>query len=312
MIDFVSPTTGEKLTEKENTLVSDTGQTYPVINGIPRFVPADNYASAFGLQWKNFAKTQLDSFSGTKITQLRLERCLGFPIEQLKGKNLLEVGSGAGRFTELLVKGGANVHTVDLSVAVEVNKENIGAAQNYRIAQASVYELPFPKASFDIVVCLGVIQHTPSSEKTIEALWQMVKPGGLLVIDHYIWRINYYFNPATYFRLVLKEMKPEVSKKRVDAIVNFFFPLHWAFRNIPPLEWLLKRVSPLITFMKPHPELNKQEQFEWARLDTYDSLTDYYKHLRTPAQIKTTLEKLGANNIWINEDGNGVEARCFK
>jgi 2-polyprenyl-3-methyl-5-hydroxy-6-metoxy-1,4-benzoquinol methylase len=312
MIDFVSPTTGEKLTEKENTLVSDTGQTYPVINGIPRFVPADNYASAFGLQWKNFAKTQLDSFSGTKITQLRLERCLGFPIEQLKGKNLLEVGSGAGRFTELLVKGGANVHTVDLSVAVEVNKENIGAAKNYRIAQASVYELPFPKASFDIVVCLGVIQHTPSSEKTIEALWQMVKPGGLLVIDHYIWRINYYFNPATYFRLVLKEMKPEVSKKRVDAIVNFFFPLHWAFRNIPPLEWLLKRVSPLITFMKPHPELNKQEQFEWARLDTYDSLTDYYKHLRTPAQIKTTLEKLGANNIWINEDGNGVEARCFK
>ena len=312
MIDFVSPPTGKKLTPQNNELISETGEKFPVVNGIPRFVPQDNYASAFGLQWKNFAKTQLDSFNGTKISQERLERCLGFPIEQLKGKNLLEVGSGAGRFTELFVKGGAHVHTVDLSVAVEVNKENIGQADNYKIAQASVYELPFAKESFDVVICLGVIQHTPSSEKTIEALWQMVKPGGLLVIDHYIWRINYYFNPATYYRLVLKEMKPQTSKKIVDALVNFFFPLHWAFRNIAPLEWLLKRVSPLITFMKPHPELSRQEHFEWARLDTYDSLTDYYKHLRTPDQIKTELEKLGAKNIWINKGGNGVEARCKK
>lgn len=175
-----------------------------------------------------------------------------------------------------------------------------------------MYELPFAKESFDVVMCLGVIQHTPDSEKTIEALWQMVKPGGLLVIDHYIWRINYYFNPATYYRLVLKELKPKTSKKIVDALVNFFFPLHWAFRNIAPLEWLLKRVSPLITFMKPHPELSRQEHFEWARLDTYDSLTDYYKHLRTPEEIKTELEKLGAKNIWINKGGNGVEARATK
>ena len=312
MIDFVSPQSGKKLTARIGILTSETGETFPVVNGIPRFVPQDNYASAFGLQWKNFAKTQLDSFNGTKISQERLERCLGFPIEHLKGKDLLEVGSGAGRFTELFVKGGAHVHTVDLSVAVEVNKENVGNAENYKIAQASVYELPFAKESFDIVMCLGVIQHTPNSEKTIQALWQMVKPGGLLVIDHYIWRINYYFNPAAYYRLVLKELKPQTSKKIVDALVNFFFPLHWAFRNIAPLEWLLKRVSPLITFMKPHPELSRQEHFEWARLDTYDSLTDYYKHLRTPEQIKTELEKLGAKNIWINKGGNGVEARATK
>lgn len=312
MIEFVSPKSGEKLSVKGNVLVSESGEAFPVVNGIPRFVPQENYASAFGLQWKNFAKTQLDSYSGTSISQERLERCLGFAIENLKGKTLLEVGSGAGRFTELFVKGGAYVHTVDLSVAVEVNKENIGNAQNYSVAQASVYDLPFPKNSFDIVVCLGVIQHTPDSEKTTEALWQMVKPGGLLVIDHYIWRINYYFNPATYYRLVLKELKPETSKKIVDVLVNVFFPLHWVFRNIPPLEWLLKRVSPLITFMKVHPELSKQEHYEWARLDTNDSLTDYYKHLRTPQQIKTQLETLGGKSIWINKGGNGVEARATK
>ncbi|MFN8287672.1 MAG: class I SAM-dependent methyltransferase [Chitinophagales bacterium] len=312
MIDFVSPKSGLGLVNTGSDLISSEGEKFPVVNGIPRFVPADNYANAFGFQWKNFAKTQLDSFNGTTISKDRLERCLGFPIEQLKGKNLLEVGAGAGRFTELLVKGGANVHSIDLSAAVEVNKENVGSAANYSIAQASVYELPFPKASFDIVMCLGVIQHTPSSEQTIEALWNMVKPGGLLVIDHYIWRINYYFNPATYWRLVLKEMKPETSKKIVDGLTNVFFPMHWAFRNAAPLDWLIKRFSPVMTYMKLHPELSREEHYEWARLDSYDSLTDYYKHLRTPEQIKTQLEKLGGKNIWINKGGNGVEARCTK
>lgn len=312
MIDFVSPKTGKKLIKSTNELVTEDGEKYAVIQDIPRFVPADNYANAFGYQWKNFAKTQLDSFNGTKISQERLERCFGFPIEQLKGKDLLEVGAGAGRFTELLVKGGANVHSIDLSVAVEVNKENVGDKPNYAIAQASVYELPFPKQSFDIVMCLGVIQHTPDSEKTIEALWEMVKPGGVLVIDHYIWRINYYFNPATYWRLWLKELKPTTSKPIVDGLVNFFFPMHWAFRNAPALNWVVKRFSPLITFMHVHPEIGKKDQYEWAKLDTYDSLTDYYKHLRTPEQIKSKLTQLGAENIWINTGGNGVEARCTK
>jgi hypothetical protein len=42
-----------------------------------------------------------------------------------------------------LVNSGANVHAVDLSVAVEANLENIGQKSNYKVAQASVYDLPF-------------------------------------------------------------------------------------------------------------------------------------------------------------------------
>lgn len=312
MIDFVSPHTQKRLQLQAGEMVSDSGEKFPVVNDIPRFVLADNYAAAFGHQWKKYAKTQLDSFNGHTISGDRLVRCLGMPLENLRDKNVLEVGCGAGRFTELLVKSGANVHSVDLSNAVEVNKENIGNAANYRIAQASVYELPFPKQSFDVVICLGVIQHTPSSEKTIAALWEMVKPGGLLVIDHYIWRLNYYFNPATYWRLILKEMKPQASMRIVNAAVNFFFPVQWAVRNNKMLTWLVQRVSPVMTYFNDLPQLNRQEQFDLSRLDSYDSLTDYYKHLKTPAQIEAVLKGLGGQNIWINKGGNGVEARCSK
>lgn len=312
MLNYTSPLSGEPLKTKGNTLISDKGEVFPIVNDIPRFVPADNYAAAFGLQWQSYAQTQLDSYSKTDITQSRLERCLGFPIEKLAGKTVLEVGAGAGRFTELLVKGGGLIHSVDLSNAVEVNKKNIGQQTNYQIAQASVYELPYQDEVFDIVVCLGVIQHTPDPEKTIRCLWQKVKPGGLLVIDHYKWRIGYYSTLTPVYRAILKEMKPARSKKIVDGLVNFFFPLHWSLRKLAPINWLLHRVSPLIVYTNLFPEQDREFHYQWSKLDTYDQLTDYYKHLRTPKQIRSTLEKLNGKDIWINEGGNGVEARCRK
>jgi 2-polyprenyl-3-methyl-5-hydroxy-6-metoxy-1,4-benzoquinol methylase len=312
MIDFVSPKTKLPLKSENGFLVSDKGEKFPVIKGIPRFVEQNNYADAFGLQWKTFAKTQLDSYSKTNISLERLERCLGFSVSQLKGKTVLEVGCGAGRFTELLVKAGAYTHSVDLSAAVEVNKENIGETPDYKIAQASVYELPFPENAFDVVICLGVIQHTPSSEKTINALFEMVKSGGLLVIDHYHWRLGYYTNLAPVYRFFLKRMKPESSKKIVEKLVDFFFPLHWVFRKNKLISWLLYRVSGIIFYYNFFPEYDKQFHYEWSKLDTYDSLTDFYKHLRTPKQIKEILVSIGAKDVWVERGGNGVEARCKK
>ena len=75
---------------------------------------------------------------------------------------------------------------------------------------------------------------------------------------------------------------------------------------------LLSRVSPLVTYYQAYPSLDDRLQYEWALLDTHDALTDYYKHLRTPGQIRRTLAALGAEDMWVVKGGNGVEARCRK
>jgi SAM-dependent methyltransferase len=312
LFPYSSPVNHKPLSVSGDQLVNNDGEAFPIINGIPRFVPQENYASAFGLQWKTYAKTQLDSFSNTSITQDRLERCLGMPISGLKDKTVLEVGAGAGRFTELLVKGGGLIHSIDLSVAVDVNKENIGNAPNYQIAQASVYDIPYADNLFDYVVCLGVIQHTPDPEKTIKCLFEKVKPGGVLVIDHYIWRIGYYSTLTPIFRAILKEMKPEKSQRIVNSLVDFFFPIHWKLKDRGIINWLVHRVSPLIVYIREFPEQDRQFHYEWSKLDTYDQLTDYYKHLRSMDDIRKTLTALNGKNIWMNKGGNGVEARCEK
>lgn len=311
-IDYTSPATGEVLIENNGNLISKNNETFPIINGIPRFVESSNYASAFGLQWKTYAKTQLDSYTKLDISKDRLERCIGSKLSYLKDKTVLEVGAGAGRFTELLVKAGAIVHSIDLSVAVEVNKENVGNQPNYRIAQASVYDMPFPDNAFDYVICLGVIQHTPDPEKTIKCLFQKVKKGGNLVIDHYKWRIGYYSTLTPLYRKVLKQMKPEKSQRIVNNLVDFFFPLHWKLGDKGIINWLIHRISPLIVYIKLYPDQDREFHYEWSKLDTYDQLTDFYKHLKSKKEILDILKKIGGKEIWINVGGNGIEARCIK
>ena len=52
---------------------------FPVINGIPRFVPAENYADSFGFQWNIHDKTQLDSYTGFPISHDRVFGVTGWP-----------------------------------------------------------------------------------------------------------------------------------------------------------------------------------------------------------------------------------------
>lgn len=312
MLDFVSPNTGEELDRNGDVLTSRSGEEFPIVNGIPRFVDSEHYAAAFGLEWNEHPGTLLDSHTGTNISRDRLEHALGCPIESLRGKTVLEAGCGSGRFTELLVNNGALVHAMDLSTAVDANKKNIGDRENYSIAQADLQQLPFRPESFDLVLCLGVLQHTPSPEASIRSLWSRVRPGGSLVIDHYTWTLSLVTKLAPVYRLLLKRMEPRRAKSMTDRMVDFFFPLHWAVRNRRPLQMILSRISPCLVYFRVFPEMTREQHYELSRLDTFDHLTDWYKHMRTGGQIRRLLNELGAENIDVEKAGNGIEARCTK
>jgi len=284
----------------------------PVTDGIPRFVNSKTYASLFGDQWKEFKKTQLDSYSGTSISTDRLNRVLGDLADDLDGKYVLEAGCGAGRFTEVLLKKGAKLVSADLSTAVEVNNENFPQSDKHFIIQADINNMPFADNTFDVVICIGVIQHTPNPENTIKDLFDLVKHGGTLVIDHYTFSKSNYFRLAPLYRRRFKKLTAEQTIKRVKHLVDLFLPLHKKVKGKKVLSVLLNRISPVISYYDAFPQLNDQLQTEWAMLDTHDSLTDWHKFFRTKPQIVSTLKALGAVDIWCEYGGNGVEARCKK
>lgn len=288
------------------------GVEIETVGGIPRFVPSGSYASLFGDQWKQYKKTQLDSYSGLPITADRLNRCLGPLKDKLAGKSVLEAGCGAGRFTEILLQKGANLVSSDMSSAVEVNAENFPITEKHTVIQADINDMPYADNTFDVVVCLGVIQHTPDPEQTIKSLYELVKPGGYLVIDHYAFLRSYMFRLAPLYRMSLKRKSSDETIPATRRLVAKYLPLHKKYAKNRLMSILLNRISPVITYYNAFPGLSDQQQEEWALLDTHDSLTDWNKHFRNKKQIRNTLEKLGAVDIWCESGGNGVEARCKK
>jgi SAM-dependent methyltransferase len=304
---WTCPTHGVELLDQGDALVCQEDHAYPRMRGIPRFVPAANYAAAFGEQWLRYRLTQLDSHSGTTISEDRVRRCLGEELwATLADAEVLECGCGAGRFTEVLLARGARVTSVDLSAAVEANRENFPESEAHRVAQADIGALPFPEHGFDLVFCLGVVQHTPDPEATIQALYERVQPGGWLVFDHYSRKLAWRLGLAPLFRAVLKRLPAAKRMRATEWLVDLLLPLHRRAGRLGPL---LTRVSPVYSYYTALPQLDDAAQREWALLDTHDALTDWYKHFRSEAQIQAVLSRLGLERIWCARGGNGVEAR---
>jgi SAM-dependent methyltransferase len=317
IVQFICKSHSLPLDHKAGSLICEQGCSYKILNGIPRFVSTGNYASSFGLQWNTFRTTQLDSHTGLTISRDRLTRIAGGSLDIFCGKKILEVGCGAGRFTELMLKAGASVFAIDLSDAVEANYQNCSHFEHYCVAQADIMELPVVPEHFDIVVCVGVVQHTPNPESTMRVLCSHLKPGGVLLMDHYSY--NYPFIPARrWLRSFLLGKSDDYSMRFVQGLVKLLWPLHRAMYNrrhttagAQAIEFLMSW-SPIVDYHYAYPQLGEQRWFEWALLDTHDNLTDRYKHLRSADEIEVALRSFGMTNVQTSYGGNGVEARAWK
>lgn len=159
LIELICATCGAPMTAAENPLECREGHTWKIVDSIPRLVEGENHSSAaFGLQWRTFRKTQLDSYTGVPLSYERGRCCLGESVyKSLHGSDpyrVLEAGCGAGRFTEILLKAPhAHVFSVDSSDAVDANQLNFPQNDRHRIFQADVVKLPFSPYQFDLVFC---------------------------------------------------------------------------------------------------------------------------------------------------------------
>jgi SAM-dependent methyltransferase len=104
-----------------------------------------------------------------------------------RGKQVLEVGCGAGTDLVRFARGGASVTGVDLSSsAIALARQNF-AIQNLQadLREANGEQLPFPDNRFDFVYAHGVVQYTADDRKLVEECRRVVKPGGTVVVQVY-------------------------------------------------------------------------------------------------------------------------------
>jgi 2-polyprenyl-3-methyl-5-hydroxy-6-metoxy-1,4-benzoquinol methylase/uncharacterized protein YbaR (Trm112 family) len=307
---FVCPQHGAVLAVEGEVLTCPTGtHHFPIRNGIPRFVDDSTYSGGFGTQWHAFPRTQLDSHSGLPISRDRLLEALREDLwKTLPGSQVLEVGCGAGRFTEILLSQDAEVWSVDLSSAVDINVENCPLSSLHTVLQADLDRLPFKSSQFDLVLCLGVLQHTPSPEASILHLSQQVRQGGTLVLDHYVRNWGWVLSTKPLARLIIRQMSHDRGLTATNTLYRWFAPLYRLFPTRLG-RVLINRISPITFFTDEIPELSESQKQEWGMLDTHDSLTDHFKHRRTATQLSSALRDAGLIDVTVVLNGGVLVCR---
>jgi SAM-dependent methyltransferase len=305
---LVDPRTGGKLVLEDavcegetivaGRLVAEDGTAYPVVRGIPRFLPPGLAASvtSFGDEWNyfNFTDFKLQWLSHT------VRNTFG-STEAFRDKVVVDAGGGSGAQSLWILESGAkHVIMLELSHSVDdVVQRNIDSRRwrNFDLIQCSIDAPPLARPSIDgIVMCHNVIQHTPSVERTARALFDLVKPGGEFVFNCYgkndvgvlrwiRWHLVY-----LPLRAVLRRMpfRVIVAYARVMACLNL----------IPGLGLMLNKL--LLCAQGDVPVISGEgflgrckRRFKACSLNTMDAFGSHaFQHHKTDGEIQVLVRDL--------------------
>lgn len=259
--------------------------SYPIMDSLPRFCRED-YAESFGLEWSHYRKTQLDR-EGQNNSEARFRSEIGFSLEQVAGRLVLDAGCGMGRFADVVSRYGGIVVGVDMSVSIEAAFENIGQRPNVHLIQANIAALPFKPGTFDYIYSIGVLHHTPDPPYFFGRLLPLLKPGGAIAVCVYSREISTF---ALAKRKLYRALFRRLSKPALLALSRRLGLLGYELAKIPMLRKTLALFPAVV-----YPEKPK----EWSALDTFDFLSPVYEFRYTAAEVYRWFQDGGIDKIRV-------------
>lgn len=131
---------------------------------------------------------QLERWSEEESKQLRVGRDTVEKLQRyfpVQGKSVLDVGCQWGATSIAMANAGAVVTGIDVceqfvdGARLRAKQHGMEAAFHATAAET----LPFEDGSFDVVVCVNVLEHVESHRKTVRELVRVLRPGGHLYLD---------------------------------------------------------------------------------------------------------------------------------
>lgn len=257
-------------------------QTYPITRGVPRFVPTDAYVGNFSFQWQVHRTTQVDSLAGHSESRQAFGMKTGFSAGELKGRLVLDVGCGTGRYTEVAADLGAEVIGLDLSYAIDAAYTNMGRRPGVHFVQADIFKMPFREATFDAAYSIGVLHHTPSTREAFSKMPPLVKPNGLTAIWVYKWG-------GAYSRDLdrLRPLTTRLPKLLLYALCWVVVPVVHAMDRVPVLRRLSHRIPTSI----------QGRGLAWDVLDTFDLYGPRYQWKHHEPEVRAWFEEAGLGEV---------------
>ena len=97
-----------------------------------------------------------------------------------KDKKILEIGSGKGVMVDYLLRHNYNI------TGTEINDEYINFARKHygiELKKVSGEHLDFEDSSFDIVISFDVFEHIPDTDKHLQEVRRVLRPGGCYLLQ---------------------------------------------------------------------------------------------------------------------------------
>ncbi len=181
-----------------NVLVSEKGNRYAIVDGIPRLLTPtkDEEEEALRQRMQKFYEHfTFPGYEGIDSPGVLMEKAgrsgFGKWLDQAISPfaTVLEVGCGTGQMTNFL--GLVSTRTVigaDMSLASlalgQSFKERFGLG-NVHFLQGNIFAMPIAESSVDVLICSGVLHHTPDPRGGFQELLKLVKPNGKIIIGLY-------------------------------------------------------------------------------------------------------------------------------
>ncbi|MES2701916.1 MAG: class I SAM-dependent methyltransferase [Bacteroidota bacterium] len=148
---------------------------------------------AFGFQWAELQEGEAmlsDKWFHDNVTNIISEREILIKEEWFKGKDVIDCGSGGGRWSYGMAKMGANITAVDINQsAIDATREvlkDIPVEKNFILTPLEELSQHLPAGKkYDLVWSWGVLHHCGSFSTAFEQVMDRVKDGGFIYLYLY-------------------------------------------------------------------------------------------------------------------------------
>jgi ubiquinone/menaquinone biosynthesis C-methylase UbiE len=146
--------------------------------------------------------------------------------------NVLDFGCATGTKTLELADAVKHIHGLDISaemISEATKKKNKVNVKNVSFSQGTIFNNDLEKTSFDKIIAFAIIHLMEDSEKVIQRIHELLKPGGLFIST------TACFKDKMYFKTRL-EFTTHLFMKRLGI-----FPLHLNMFKTSDIEQLINR-----------------------------------------------------------------------
>ncbi len=161
-----------------------------------------------------------------------------------KGKQVLDIGCGAGTLSFYIASKGCYVNGIDISLkaieACRLNAKKLNVEKNTKFQAAEFLEVEINR-KFDLILCNEVLEHLINDNLAIEKIFSSLKIGGIAIItvplqnaplfrwgfmkkfDRSVGHLRRY-NTDQLINLIKKKNFEIIEEKRIEGVFrNFLF-----------------------------------------------------------------------------------------